>query len=222
MIYRQFIVEHDGRRFCFYNAKNNRPGWNETINLAIRDIAVAMVNPALWTMTQGPRIPNGASFEVRDGAARSLGNAGERPQILQGNRILDTGDYAIDVTVTPASAGAADCGNVILARSTDRANHYYAGLGADGRSYKIGILEAGQDRPLAARDHLAPAGPGGRRHLTFELQGNDLRLLDGGQLVLSVADPTLRPARSYVGLQTSQGSGRAAFSSLRVRRLAAA
>jgi hypothetical protein len=218
MIYRQFIVEHDGRQFCFYNTKNNRPGWNETINLAIWDKAVETVDPALWTMTQGPKIPTGASFEVRDGAVHSLGNARERPQVLQGNRLIEASDYAIDVTVTPAGAAARDRGNVILARATDRANYYYAGMCGDKQSYVIGIVEAGQDRPLATK---AAASANGPYRLTFELLGNDLRLLANGQTTLAVTDPTLRPQRSYIGLATTYGDGRAAFSSLRVRRIAA-
>jgi len=52
--------------------------------------------------------------------------------------------------------------------------------------------------------------------LRFEVQGTSLRLYDGGSLVLQATDGELSPAASYVGLQTTQGTGHAAFDNVRV------
>ncbi|MBB3695241.1 hypothetical protein [Sphingomonas sp. BK580] len=218
MIYRQFVVEHGGRKFCFYNAKNNRPGWNETINLATWEDGLNIVNPSLWTMGQGAAIPTGASFEVRDGAAFSLGNAEKNPQTLQGNRLIDRRDYSVQATIS-AGPASNDREHVILARYTDRDNYYLAGIGAWGHRYGIGVVEDGQSRMLAGVGSVAEIRQGEPHALTFELRGHQLRLLDGGREVLSVADPTLLPEASYVGLQTTNPDGRGRFARVRVEAL---
>lgn len=220
MIYRQFIVDHRGRAFCFYNAKNFRPGWNETINLATWEKAIEIVDPSLWTMGQGAAIPTGASFEVRGRAAHSLGNAKGNPQTLQGNRLIEGGDYAVRATIMPEGKTDADKDNVVLARYTDRDNYYYAGIGSWDQAYAIGVVEDGQNRKLAGVGSAADIVPGKAHALTFELRGQRLRLLDGGREVLDIVDPTLAPARSYVGLQTSKGGGRASFAAVSVEALA--
>lgn len=219
MIYRQFIVEHRGRQFCFYNAKNNRPGWNETINLATWEDGLDIVNPALWTMGQGGAIPTGASFEVRDRAARSLGNGGKSPQTLQGNHVIEGGDYRVHATITPGPSSD-DRDVVILARYTDRANYYYGGVGAGGRRYAIGVVEDGQNRLLVGSGSIAEVRAGAAHRLAFELRGHVLRLLDDGREVLRVVDPTLAPERSYVGLQATEPTGIVAFSDVMVERVA--
>lgn len=218
MIYRQFIVEHQGKQYCYYNVKNHRPGWNETINLAIWEDRLDIIDPALWTMGQGRAIPSGASFEVRDGAARSLGNGGENPQTLQGNQLIQRSDYAVHVTITPGPA-APDRDNVILARYTDRENYYYAGIATGGRRYAIGIVEGGKPRELVGVGTAAEIRPAVAHRLTFELRGQRLRLLVDGREVLGVVDPTLDASQSYVGLQTNQPKGRAAFAAVLVEPL---
>lgn len=217
MIYRQFIVEHDGRLFCFYNAKNNRPGWNETINLAVWEKGLHIVDPSLWTMGQGGAIPTGASFEVRDGAAWSLGNGGSNPQTLQGNRLIERPDYRVQATIQ-AGPASDDRENVLLGRYTDRENYYFAGMGASGHRYAIGIVEGGSARTLAGTGSIAEVRAGDPRSLTFELRGHDLRLLDGGREVLRVVDPTIEAASSYVGLQTTSPKGRGRFSAVSVTK----
>lgn len=215
MIYRQFVVAHRERKLCFYNAKNNRPGWNETINLATWEDGLEIVDPALWAMLQGDGIPNGASFEVRGGTLRTLGNAGKRPQTLQGNRLIDHGDYGVRATVT-AGGNEADKANILLLRATDRQNYYYAGIGAGGHRYAIGVVEKGHDRLLATSGKADEIAAGQPHRLTFTAAGHRLQLADGERVVLSVNDPTLIPETSYVGLQTSDGGGKATFADLTV------
>ncbi|MFE3598793.1 hypothetical protein [Streptomyces sp. NPDC059142] len=217
MIYRQFAVVHEGREHLFYNVKNNRPGWNETIQLAVWDDAVETVDPAKWTMTQGGEIPTGASFEVRDQGVWSLGNApGRLPQTLQGNVPIDAPDYEIRVSVTPQAGGPADPDHVILARMTGRDSYYYAGLGSWGHAFGLGVMEKGRNRKLAGVGSADTIVPGRRYDLRFVLVGKDLELHADGARVLRVPDPALVPARSHVGLQTSNGTARAKFSRLSV------
>jgi hypothetical protein len=216
MIYRQFVVDHRGRPFCFYNAKNNRPGWNETINLATWEDDLSIVDPARWAMLQGDGIPDGGSFEVRAGALHTLGNAGQRPQTLQGNHRIDCRDYGVRVLATPRSDGQADKENVLLLRYTDRQNYYYAGIGAGGHKYVIGLVEKGHDRILVSEGTIGDLGTGSAHQLCFQAVGSRLQLFDGDRVVLAVSDPTLTPETSYVGIQTSRGDGKASFAQLEV------
>ncbi|MFE2940673.1 hypothetical protein ACFXKG_16665 [Streptomyces sp. NPDC059255] len=219
MVYRQFAVVHEGREHLFYNVKNNRPGWNETIQLAVRQDAVEIVDPSKWTMTHGVGIPTGASFEVREQGAWSLGNApAARPQTLQGNVEIDAPDYEVRVSVTPHGEAPAghDHDHVILARMTGRDSYYYAGLGSWGHAFGIGVMEKGRNRKLVGTGSAGAIEPGRRYDLRFVLDGKDLQLHADGRLVLRVEDPTLVPQRGCVGLQTSNGAARAKFSRLSV------
>ncbi|MGW0857656.1 hypothetical protein, partial [Streptomyces sp. NPDC002690] len=217
MIYRQFVVDHRSTPYMYYNAKNNRPGWNETINLAVWKKGLHIVDPAKWSMTQAWSVPNGASFEVRDGGAVSLGNAPSgQPQTLQGNQRIDALDYAVSVSVTPLSDAPGDRDNVILARATGRDTYYYAGIASWGNKYAIGVMEHGANTKLVGTGSDSEIETGRTYRLRFELTGSRLDLYDDGHLVLSVVDPTLIPASGYVGLQSSTGTGKAKFAALRV------
>lgn len=217
MIYRQFVVDHQGTQYMYYNAKNNRPGWNETINLAIRKDALQIVDPAKWSMTQGWSVPNGASFEVRDGGAVSLGNgAAGQPQTLQGNVVIDALDYSVSASVTPLSDTPADRDSVLLARATERDTYYYAGVASWGNKYAIGVMEGGVNTKLAGVGSSSEIVTGLTHRLRFALTGSQLDLFDDDRLVLSVVDPTLIPAAGYVGLQVSTHTGRTKFSEVRV------
>jgi hypothetical protein len=57
---------------------------------------------------------------------------------------------------------------------------------------------------------------GETHRLGFALSGSRLELYDGGRPVLSVVDPTLIPASSFVGLQSSTNTGKAEFGDLLV------
>lgn len=217
MIYRQFVVEHQGREYVYYNAKTNDPDWTENINLAIRKDGLLIVDPAKWSMTQAWYVPNGASFEVRDGAAVSLGNATDgHPQTLQGNVRIDALDYTVSASVTPLSTTVADRDSVLLARSTDRDSYYYAGIASWGQKYAIGVLDDGVNTKLAGVGSAADIAVGRTHRLSFSLTGSRLELYDDGVLVASVVDPTLVPASSYVGLQTSTSTGRTRFGGVSV------
>ena len=215
MIYRQFAVRHAGTDYLYYNAKNNRPGWNETINLAIWREGLLIVDPAKWTMAQGWSVPNGASFQVGGNQVTSLGNAPSgSPQTLQGNVMIPSLDYAISADVTPLSAAVADRDSVLMARYTDRLNYYYAGIASWGQKYAFGVLVDGVNTQLAGVGSATDIAANTTHHLTFALSGSSLNLYDDGTLVLSVVDPTLIPASSYVGLQTSTPTGRTAFANV--------
>ena len=84
-------------------------------------------------------MPTGATFEVRSGRAYSLGNArpAERPQSLQGNRIVRSKDYIFSCDVTPMDYPVKDRDNVLMARQTDRQNYYYAGVASWNGKYAI-------------------------------------------------------------------------------------
>ncbi|NQX16625.1 hypothetical protein [Rathayibacter sp. VKM Ac-2857] len=223
MIYRSFAVEHQGRSHLLYNVKNNRPGWNETIQLAVWSASVAVIDPAKWAMTHAAVVPTGASFEIRDGAARSLGNApSTSPQALQGNALLPAPDYAVAVAVTPTGSTPEGRDTVVIARSTTRGDHYYAGISAWGNRYAIGRFANGQNTKLAGVGSASEIIAGVEHRLRFEVEGAQLRLFDDGVLVLSASDSTHRPAASYVGLQSSYGFGTAEFRDLSVTRLGAA
>ena len=217
MIYRQFAVTHQGRDYLFYNAKNNRPGWNETINLSIWQDGLSIVDPAKWAMTQGWTVPDGASFEVRDNRAVSLGNGTSGwPQSLQGNVPIPALDYTVAADVTPLSSAVADRDTVLLARCTDRSTYYYAGIASWGNKYAIGLLAEGANAKLTGVGSASDITPGTTYHLRFRLTGSALALYDGDQLVASVIDPTLIPERSYIGLQSSTATGQAAFANVSV------
>ncbi|KQQ09688.1 hypothetical protein [Rathayibacter sp. Leaf296] len=223
MIYRSYAVEHQGRTHLLYNVKNNRPGWNETIQLAVWSDSVAIIDPAKWAMTHAAVVPTGASFEVRDGAARSLGNAPRTsPQALQGNTLLPAPDYAVSVAVTPTASTPEGRDTVVIARSTTRGDHYYAGISAWGNRYAIGRFANGQNTKLAGVGSASEIIAGVQHRLRFELEGAELRLFDDSMLVLSTTDTTHRPEASYVGLQSSYGFGTAEFRDLSVTRLGAA
>ncbi|MDY0914562.1 hypothetical protein [Rathayibacter festucae] len=222
MIYRSFVVEHQGRTHLLYNVKNHRPGWNETIQLAVWSDAVATIDPAKWSMTHATVAPTGASFEVRDGAAWSLGNAPHAsPQALQGNAVLRAQDYAVSVAITPTGTTPEGRDSVVIARATTRGDHYYAGVSAWGNRYAIGRFSDGCNTQLAGIGSAAEIVAGVEHRLRFELEGSDLRLFDDDVLVLSTTDATHRPEASYVGLQSSYGYGTAAFRNLIVTHLGA-
>lgn len=217
MIYRQFAVTHEGADYLYYNAKNNLPGWNETINLSIWRDSLPIIDPAKWSMTQGWTVPDGASFEVRDGQAVTLGNGTTGwPQSLQGNVPIPALDYTLAADVTPLSQTLADRDTVLLARCTDRQTYYYAGVASWGQQYAIGVLVEGVNTKLAGVGDAADIVPGQTHHLRFVLAGSNLALYDGDQLVLSVVDPTLIPPVSYVGMQSSTATGLAAFGNVSV------
>jgi hypothetical protein len=168
-------------------------------------------------MTQAWFVPNGASFEVRDGAAVSLGNApGGHPQTLQGNVRIDALDYTVSASVTPLSTAVADRDSVLLARSTDRDSYYYAGIASWGQKYAIGVMDDGVNTKLAGAGSATDIAVGQTHRLSFTLTGSRLELYDDGVLVTSVVDPTLVPASGYVGLQTSTNTGRTRFGGVSV------
>lgn len=221
MIYRQFTVVHDGTEYVYYNAKNNRPGgWFETINLSIWRNSTAIVDPAKWSMTQAWFTPNGTSYQVRDNQATSLGNApAGQPQTLQGNVPIPSLNYALSADVTPLSSAQSDRDSVLMVRCTDRGNYYYAGVASWGQQYAIGVLADGVNTQLAGTGSAADIAPGVTHHLTFSVSGSQLSLYDGGTLVLSVVDPTLIPDTSYVGMQSSTGTGLVSFGNVSVTTL---
>ncbi|MEV8378751.1 hypothetical protein AB0P21_38780 [Kribbella sp. NPDC056861] len=219
MIYRQFVVEHQGRKYMYYNVKNNRPGWNETINLAIWNDNLQTIDPAKWCMNQAWQVPTGASFTVRDRQAVSLGNApADRPQTLQGNVRIDARDYTLAATVTPLSQAVGERDNVLLARYTDRDSYYYAGIASWNQKYAIGVMDNGVNTKLAGTGAATDIAVGQAHRLAFKLTGSRLDLYDNDQLVLSTNDPTLIPSTSYVGLQTTAGRAQARFAAVSVER----
>lgn len=220
MIYRSFAVQHNGVDHLFYNVKNNRPGWNETINLAMWSNYQQIVDPAKWTMTHALNVPNGASFDVKDGTLRSLGNApASSPQALQGNTLLRARDYSLTATVTPTGESSEARDTVLHLRATTRDRLYYAGISSWGNKYAIGVLEPGQNRKLAGVGSASDIVAGQAHRLRFEAEGSQLRLFDDDQLVVSVQDTTHQPTESYVGLQSSYGFGTAIFENVVVREV---
>ncbi|WP_328647999.1 hypothetical protein OHS58_09915 [Amycolatopsis sp. NBC_00348] len=218
MVYRQFVVTHNGADHVFFNAKNNRPGWNETIELAIRRTGLQTVDPAKWTMTQGTEIPNGASFQVSGGRATTLGNA-VATQTLQGNVPIRTLDYDLAAEVTPHSTALNDRDAVLMTRFTTRDSYYYAGIASWGQKYAIGVVDAGVNTKLAGTGAAADIKPEETHALRFAVQGSKLTLYDSGREVLSVVDPTLVPAESFVGLQSSTATGKTSFGNVSVHAL---
>ncbi|MGW4734362.1 hypothetical protein ACWEQC_35245 [Streptomyces shenzhenensis] len=217
MIYRQFVVEHEGREYLYYNVKNHLPEWTETIQLAVRSDRLQIIDPAKWCMTQDWQVPNGASFEVCDGYAVSLGNAPDgHGQTLQGNVRIDALDHTVSASVTPVSEGVPDRDNVLLARFTDRDSYYYAGIASWGNEYAIGLMADGVNTRLAGAGHASDVRPGEARRLRFALNGSRLDLYDGDRLVVSAVDPTLIPATGFVGLHTTTNTGRAKFANVSV------
>ena len=218
MIYRQYPVEVDGADWVYYNVKNNRPGWNETVNLARWSPSLPIIDPSKWAMIQGPDIPNGASFEVRGGRALSLGNAASgHLQTLQGNRRVNARDYSVSADVTPMSTGVGDRDNVILARYTTRGDYYYAGIASWGDKYAIGKLVAGANTRLTGAGSAAEIQAGVTYRLRLRVNGTTISLYDGSTLVATATDGALQPSTSYVGLQTTSSIGHAAFDNVTVR-----
>lgn len=155
-------------------------------------------------------VPGGSrrSWTVADNRATTLGNGTEgQPQTLQGNVPVNALDYAISASVTPHSSAVADRDSVLLARCTDRETYYYAGIASWGHKYAIGVVTEGANRQLDGVGDAAGIIPDTTYHLTFALSGSTLELYDGGQLVALVVDPTLIPATSYVGMQSSTPTG---------------
>lgn len=219
MIYRQYVVDVDGTDYVYYNVKNNRPGWNETVNLAVRSPAVRQIDPAKWAMTQGWDIPNGASWEVRNQKAYSLGNApAGHVQTLQGNVLVPARDYAVSADVTPMETAPADRDNVLMARFTDRQNYYYAGIASWGDKYAIGKLVNGQNTRLTGSGANTEITAGTTYRLRLEVSGDQIRLYDAGVLVASATDGSLAPAASYVGMQTTASTGHATYDNVEVTR----
>lgn len=217
MIYRQYVVDVDGTDYVYYNAKNNRPGWNETISLAIWRRGLPVIDPAKWAMTQGWDIPNGASWTVRDGKAQSLGNAAPgHPQTLQGNTRIDSPDYSVAADVTPLNPAAADRDNVLMARATDRTSYYYAGIASWGNKYAIGKLVDGQNTKLTGVGTANDIAANTTYRLRLVVRGALIQLYDGGALVASAVDTSLNPPVSYVQLQTTSSTGRATYDNVTV------
>jgi hypothetical protein len=217
MIYRQYVVDVNGTDYVYYNAKNNRPGWNETIGLAIWRPSISIINPAKWATTQGWDIPNGASWAVINGQARSLGNAaGGHPQTLQGNVRVNSTDYSVSADVTPLSSGVADRDNVLMARSTDRTNYYYAGIASWGDKYAIGKLVNGQNTKLVGVGDAEDIHQNTTYRLTMVVRGPVIQLYDGGALVASAVDTSLNPPVSYAELQTTTSAGQAAYDNISI------
>ncbi|MFD4638340.1 hypothetical protein ACFWN2_13555 [Lentzea sp. NPDC058436] len=220
MVYRTFVVNHNGADHVFYNVKNHRPGWNETIQLAVWRDRLQIVDPAKWTVTQGVAIPSGASFEVKDNRATTLGNAAGAPtQTLQGNVPIRTLNYELSADVTPHSTTVADRDAVLMTRYTQRDSYYYAGIASWGNKYAIGVVDGGANAKLVGVGSAADIVPGEKHSLRFAVRGSTLTLFDNGREVLSVVDPTLIPQESYVGLQSSTGTGRTSFANVSVRAL---
>jgi hypothetical protein len=168
-------------------------------------------------MIQGSAIPNGASFEVRNGRADSLGNApAGSPQGLQGNRRIDARDYTLSAEITPMSSAVPDRDNVLLAHYTDRGDYYYAGIASWGDKYAIGKLVGGVNTKLAGAGAASDITAGTTYRLRLVLDGSAISLYDGATLVASVTDSSLQPAASYVGLQTTSSIGHAAFDNVAV------
>ena len=212
MIYRQYVVNVGGTDWVWYNAKNNRPGWNETINLARWSPSLPIVDPSKWAMLQGPDIPNGASFEVRNGRVNALGNApAGHVQTLQGNRRINARDYTVAAEVTPMDVAANDRDNVLFSRYTDRGNYYYAGIASWGNKYAIGKLVNGTNTKLTGVGAASEISAGTTYRLRLVVSGTTISLYDGSTLVASATDSSLSPAASYVGLQTTASTGHAAF-----------
>ncbi|MDR7275722.1 hypothetical protein [Catenuloplanes atrovinosus] len=217
MIYRQYVVNVGGTDWVWYNVKNHRPGWNETINLARWSRGLPIVDPSKWTMTQGPHIPNGASFEVRNGRAHALGNApAGHPQTLQGNRRIAARNYTVAAEITPMDVAPGDRDNVLMARYTDRGNYYYAGIASWGNRYAIGKLVDGTNTKLTGVGAASEIHAGTTYRLRLVVSGSTISLYDGGTLVASVTDESLAPAASYVGMQTTASTGHAAFDNVAV------
>ena len=217
MIYRQYVIEVDGIDRVYYNTKNNRPGWNETVNLATWSPSLPIVDPSKWAMIQGPEIPNGASFEVRNGRAYSLGNAtAGHLQTLQGNRRINARDYSVSADITPMSSNAGDRDNVILARYTTRGDYYYAGIASWGNKYAIGKLVAGANTKLTGAGLADEIRAGTTYRLRLQINGTTISLYDGSTLVATATDGSLQPSASYVGLQTTSSIGHAAFDNVTV------
>jgi hypothetical protein len=201
----------------YYNAKNNRPGWNETISLAIWRPSISIINPAKWATTQGWDIPDGASWAVINGQASSLGNAaGGHPQTLQGNVRVNSTDYSISADVTPLSSGVADRDNVLMARSTDRTNYYYAGIASWGDKYAIGKLVNGQNTKLVGVGDAEDIHQNTTYRLKIVVRGPVIQLYDGGVLVASAVDTSLNPPVSYAELQTTTSVGQAAYDNVSI------
>ena len=221
MIYRQYVVNHRGVDHVYFNAKNNRPGWNETIELATWQTGLQIVNPAKWAMTQGSGAPNGASFTVSANRATTLGNAPANgsTQTLQGNIALTARNYDLAVDVTPQSTAVADRDTVLMIRCTDRNNYYYAGIASWGQEYAIGVLRGGANTKLAGTGSASNVAQNVTRSLRFAVSGTTLRLFDGDREVLTVQDSSLNPNVSYVGVQATSATARTSFGNLSVHAL---
>ncbi len=88
-----------------------------------------------------------------------------------------------------------------------------------GNEYAIGVMDNGVNTKLAGTGANTDIIAGQAHRLAFRLTGTRLELYDNAQLVLSTTDPTLIPATSYVGLQTTQGRGQAKFAGVLVETL---
>jgi hypothetical protein len=89
------------------------------------------------------------------------------------------------------SLGNADRDNVLMARSTDRTNYYYAGIASWA------------DKNTTYR-------------LTMVVRGLVIQLYDGGVLVASAVDTSLNPPVSYAELQTTTSVGQAAYDNISI------
>lgn len=221
MIYRQYIVNVDGVEWMYYNVKNQRTtAWIETVNLALWDKSLSIIDPAKWSMIQGTETPNGASFEVRNGRAWALGNApAGRPQGLQGNVLIKARDYAVSAEIVSMDMPVVDRDNVIFARYTDRSNYYYGGIASWSNKYAIGKLVNGKNTKLAGVGAASDITAGTHYRIRLVVNGNKIQLFDAGKLVLEATDGDLHPDASYIGLQTTTGGGHATFDNVVVTTL---
>jgi hypothetical protein len=106
-----------------------------------------------------------------------------------------------------------------MTRFTARDSYYYAGIASWGRKYAIGVVDGGANTKLAGTGAAADIKPEETHALRFAVQGSKLTLYDDGREVLSVVDPTLVPAVSFVGLQSSTATGKTSFENVSVHAL---
>lgn len=217
MIYRQYVVDVNGTEYMYYNAKDTQAGWNERIGLAIWNGSLPIINPAKWSKTFGPNVAGGGTFTIDAGRLKTMGVApAGSQQILQGNVKVNTANYSISVDVTPLSSTDVQKDNVLLIRSTDLRNYYYAGISAWGGKYAIGKMVNGVNTKLVSSGTASQITSNTTYKLKLVANGSTIQLYDNGVLVLSATDSSLNPGASYVGLETSSPGGQAYFDNVSV------
>jgi hypothetical protein len=122
--------------------------------------------------------------------------------------------------VTPHSAAFGDRDAVLMTRYTDCGyRNCCAGIALWDNRYAIDVVDDGVNTKLVGVGSAADILPDRRHALRFAVRGLSLILSDNGREVLSVVDPTLVTRKSYVGLQSSTGTGRTSFANVSVRAL---